>query len=67
MIAICDDQEDTRARACPGYAGRKGVRYPGDLTDAQWQVIAAHLPAERPGRRGRPRIWRPRRIIEAIM
>jgi transposase len=47
-------------------AGRR-VRYPGDLTDAQWQVIAAHLPAERPGRRGRPRIWPPRRIIEAIM
>jgi len=30
-------------------------------------VIAAHLPAERPGRGGRPRIWPPRRIIEAIM
>jgi transposase len=37
------------------------------LTDAQWQVIAAHLPAERPGRRGRPRIWAARRIIEAIL
>src|ERR1051326_7652358 len=24
-----------------------------------WRVIAAHLPAERPGRRGRPRIWPP--------
>jgi transposase len=34
-------------------AGRR-VRYPSDLTDAQWQAIAAHLPAERPGRRGRP-------------
>jgi transposase len=41
--------------------------YPSDLTDAQWQVIAAHLPAERPRRRGRPRTWPPRRIIEAIM
>jgi putative transposase len=30
-------------------------------------VIAAQLPAERPGRRGRPRIWPPRRIIEAIL
>jgi transposase len=30
-------------------------------------VIAAHLPAERPGRRGRPRIWPRRRIIEAIL
>jgi putative transposase len=30
-------------------------------------VIAAHLPAERPGRRGRPRIWPLRRIVEAIL
>jgi putative transposase len=30
-------------------------------------VIAALLPAERPGRRGRPRIWPARRIIEAIL
>jgi transposase len=37
------------------------------LTDAQWQVIAAHLPGEQPGRRGRPRIWPRRRIIEAIL
>ena len=69
MIPICDDQEDTRARACPGYApaGRRARGYPSDLTDAQWQVIAAHLPAERPGRRGRPRIWPVRRIVEAIL
>jgi putative transposase len=30
-------------------------------------VIAVHLPPERPGRRGRPRIWPTRRIIEAIL
>jgi transposase len=42
-------------------------RYPSDLTDAQWQVIAPHLPADQPGRRGRPRIWPRRRIIEAIL
>jgi transposase len=30
-------------------------------------VIAAHLPAGRPGRRGRPRIWPLRRIVEAIL
>ena len=30
-------------------------------------MIAAQLPAERPGRRGRPRIWPLRRIIEAIL
>ena len=46
---------------------RRGRGYPSDLTDAQWQVIAAHLPAERPGRRGRPRIWPLRRIVEAIL
>src|SRR5690242_14760887 len=47
--------------------GRGARRYPSDLTDPQWQVIAPHLPAERPGRRGRPRIWPRRRIIEAIL
>ena len=41
--------------------------YPSDLTDAQWQVIAPHLPAEVPGRRGRPRIWPLRAIIDAIL
>jgi len=29
--------------------------------------MAVYLPAERPGRRGRPRIWPRRRIIEAIL
>ena len=48
MILICEDQEPEGARACPGYAaGRRGARgYPRDLTDAQWQVIAPHLPAQ---------------------
>ena len=46
---------------------RRARGYPSDLTDAQWQVIAAQLPAERPGRRGRPRIWPLRRVIEAIL
>ena len=41
--------------------------YPSDLTDAQWQVIAPHLPPEVPGRRGRPRTWPLRRIVEAIL
>jgi transposase len=48
-------------------AGGRARGYPSDLSDAQWQVIAAHLPADLPGRRGRPRIWPVRRIIEAIM
>jgi transposase len=68
MILMCDNQKD-RARACPGYAPgqRAGQGYPRDLTDARWQVIAAHLPADRPGRRGRPRVWPVRRIVEAIL
>ena len=45
MIPMCDDQEDG-ARACPGYAAGRtaGGGYPSDLADAQWQVIAPHLP-----------------------
>ena len=49
----------------PGGAQARG--YPSDLTDAQWQVIAVHLPAEVPGRRGRPRVWPLRAIVEAIL
>jgi transposase len=48
-------------------AGRRARGYPSDLTDGQWQAIAAHLPREVPGRRGRPRIWPARRIVEAIL
>jgi transposase len=48
-------------------AAEQARRYPSDLTDAQWQVIVPHLPAEVPGRRGRPRIWPLRRIIDAIL
>jgi putative transposase len=48
-------------------AGEQARGYPSDLTDAQWQVIVPHLPPEVPGRRGRPRIWPRRRIIEAIL
>jgi transposase len=50
-------------RGAPGRA--RG--YPSDLTDAQWQLIAPHLPADRPGRRGRPRIVEARRIVEATL
>ena len=48
-------------------AGEQARGYPSDLADAQWQVIAPHLPAEVPGRRGRPRVWPLRAIIEAIL
>ena len=68
MIPMCDDQENTGpARAQDMRRRRRARGYPSDLTDAQWQVIAAHLPADRPGRRGRPRIWPLRRIVEAIL
>ena len=66
MIPICEDQDPEGARACPGYAPGRS-RYPSDLADAQWHVIAGYLPAEVTWRRGRPRIWPVRRIIEAIL
>jgi len=48
-------------------AGEQPRGYPSDLTDAQWQVIAVYLPAQVPGRRGRPRVWPLRAIIDAIL
>ncbi|WP_031556169.1 IS5 family transposase [Parvularcula oceani] len=43
---------------------RKGLRYPSDLTDAEWRAVRPLLPP--PCRMGRPRKWPMRRIIEAI-
>ena len=40
--------------------------YPGDLTDAQWQLMVPLPLVYVPGRWGRPRIWSARRIVEAI-
>jgi len=48
-------------------AGERARGYPSDLTDAQWQVIAPHLPPAAPGRRGRPRVWPLRVITDAIL
>ena len=48
-------------------AAERPTGYPSDLTNAQWQVIALHLRPEVPGRRGRPRTWPLRRIIDAIL
>ena len=60
-----------KTRKTPGPAHAQVMRraggYPSDLTDAQWQVIGPYLPAEVPGRRGRPRVWPLRRIVEAIL
>jgi transposase len=38
--------------------------YPTDLSDAQWKCLEPHLPA--PNQRGRPRIYSPREILDAI-
>jgi putative transposase len=65
-VTIKNQREPARAQRTR-RAGRRARGYPSDLTDAQWQVIAPHLPAERPGRRGRPRIWPARTIVEAIL
>jgi putative transposase len=48
-------------------ASQQARGYPSDLPDARWQVIAPHLPSEVAGRRGRPRVWPLRRIVEAIL
>jgi transposase len=61
-VRIKNQREPARGQGTP-----RTRRYPSDLTDAQWHVIAGFLPAEVPGRRGRPRIWPVRRIVEAIL
>jgi transposase len=43
---------------------RTVTRYQTDLTDAEWLVIAPHLP--KPGATGRPREWPMREIINGI-
>ena len=65
-MRIKNQREPARAQGTRRAAGR-ARGYPSDLTDAQWQLIAPHLPADMPGRRGRPRISPARRIVEAIL
>jgi len=43
---------------------RAGLRYETDLTDAEWAVIAPHMPE--PALCGRPAIWTTREILNAI-
>src|SRR5918993_1242383 len=43
---------------------RDELRYASDTTDAEWAVIAAHLPA--PSTRGRPRTTDLREVVDAI-
>ena len=38
--------------------------YPSDLTDAQWRLLAPHIPLARSG--GRPRRWSERELVNAI-
>src|SRR6266566_7180694 len=66
---MCEDQKTAGPARAQGMrrSGEQARRYPSDLTDAQWQVIAPHLPAYVPGRRGRPRVWPLRQIVEAIL
>ena len=43
---------------------RPVTRYQTDLTDAEWRVIAPHLP--KPCAMGRPREWPMREIVNGI-
>ena len=43
---------------------RTVIRYQTDLTDAEWRVIAPHLPV--PRAMGRPREWPMREIVNGI-
>jgi putative transposase len=42
------------------------ARYPTDLTDAEWALVAPHLPVPEPGKGGRPRVHSLREIVDAI-
>jgi transposase len=44
---------------------RDGLRYASDTTDAEWALIAPHLPPL-PRRRRRPRSTEPRAVVDAI-
>ncbi len=48
-----------------GYYKRDAGRYPSDLTDAEWDLIAPLLPSARRG--GRPRTTDLRRVTDAIL
>ena len=44
---------------------REGLRYPSDLTDAEWALVAPLLPPAQPG--GRPRTTDLREVVNAIL
>ncbi|MDB5410246.1 MAG: transposase [Rhodospirillales bacterium] len=44
---------------------RKGLRYPSDLTDAEWALVEPHI---RPAKRGgRPRTTNMREVTNAVL
>jgi transposase len=43
---------------------RKALRYPSDLTDAEWALVAALIPPA--GRGGRPRDVNVREVLNAL-
>jgi transposase len=51
-------------RTTRGQHSRTVIRYQTDLTDAEWRVIAPHLPE--PRATGRPREWPMREIVNGI-
>lgn len=44
---------------------REGLRYASDMTDSEWELIAAHLPSAK--RLGRPRTTDLRSVVEALL
>jgi transposase len=57
----------TPATPCEHLPSVRIRRYPSDTTDAEWQLIAPHIPAGHPGRRGGRRPVHSRRdIVDAI-
>ncbi len=47
------------------HHARAGLALPSDLTDAEWAVLEPFFPP--PSYVGRPRKWKKRRIVEAIL
>ena len=45
-------------------ADRRGLRYPSDLTDAEWALVEPAIPPSKPG--GRPRDVKVREVLNAI-
>ena len=53
-----------RDLSMPCSSAYASILYPCDLTDAEWSQLAPLLPA--PARRGRPRSWPLRLLVNAL-